>query len=53
LGGAFVDPVFEFVESRQGLRLARGLDHRLREAQLGEQIGLNGLPALRRSAPAR
>ena len=48
LGGAVVDPVGELVQRRQGPRLARGLDHRLREAELGEQIGLDGRAPLRR-----
>ena len=54
LGDAVVDPISELVQGRQGLRLARGLDHRLCEAKLGEKIGLDRLPPLRgRAADVR
>jgi len=47
LGRAAVDPERELVQRRSGPRLARALDHRAREAELLEQIGLDGPPALR------
>ena len=50
LGGAGVDPVGELVQGRQEPHLARGLDHRPGQAELGEEIGLDRLPALRRRA---
>src|SRR5215470_3780751 len=43
-----IDPVRELVECRQGSRFPRALDHRLREAKLGDQVGLNSLCSLRR-----
>src|SRR5215470_13781771 len=43
-----IDPVRELIEGRQGSRFSRALDHRLREAKLGDQVGLNSLGSLRR-----
>src|SRR5215469_7289896 len=43
-----IDPVRELIERGQGSRFPRALEHRLREAELGDQVGLNSVGSLRR-----